>query len=111
MLEAMGPLKYAPSRGTRRRTGQVRLGLHTRMAVIGGDGQGDRHEQLAMGDTPNIAARIQGVAAPDTVAISAATARLVQQAFALDDLGADAQRRGGTAAGIRCPQPARVASR
>ena len=57
------------------------------MAVIGEMGGGDRHEQLAMGDTPNIAARIQGVAAPDTIAISAATARLVQHAFALDDLG------------------------
>jgi class 3 adenylate cyclase len=37
---------------------QVRLGLHTGLAVIGEMGGGDRHEQLAMGDTPNIAARI-----------------------------------------------------
>ena len=56
---------------------QVRLGLHTGMAVIGDMGSGDRREQLAMGDTPNIAARLQGLAAPDTVVLSAVTARLV----------------------------------
>ena len=86
MLEAMGPLN-TPLEAQDGVRVQVRLGLHTGMAVIGEIGGGDRHEQLAMGDTPNIAARIQGVAAPDTVAISAATARLVQHAFALDDLG------------------------
>jgi AAA ATPase domain/Adenylate and Guanylate cyclase catalytic domain len=66
----------------------VRLGLHTGLAVIGEMGGGDRHEQLAMGDTPNIAARLQGLAAPDTVALSATTARLVQRRFALETLGA-----------------------
>ena len=66
---------------------QVRLGLHTGMAVIGHMGSGDRHEQLAMGDTPNIAARLQGLAAPDTVVLSAVTARLVQRRFALETLG------------------------
>ena len=50
-------------------------------------GGGDRHEQLAMGDTPNIAARLQGLAAPDTVVLSAVTARLVQRRFALETLG------------------------
>jgi class 3 adenylate cyclase len=66
---------------------QVRLGLHTGLAVIGAMGGGDRYEQLAMGDTPNIAARLQGLAAPDTVALSAVTARLVQRRFALEPLG------------------------
>ena len=56
-----------------------------------------------MGDTPNIAARIQGVATPDTIAISATTARLVQYAFALDDLGVQTLKGDGTAAGVRCP--------
>ena len=50
-------------------------------------GGGDRHEQLAMGDTPNIAARLQGLADPDTVVLSAVTARLVQRRFALETLG------------------------
>jgi hypothetical protein len=47
-----------------------------------------RQEQLALGETPNLAARIQGLAAPDTVVISAATHRLVQGMFADEDLGA-----------------------
>src|SRR5215510_8568571 len=51
---------------------------------IGGDG---RQEQLALGETPNIAARLQGLAAPDTVVISAATFRLVQGYFTAEDLG------------------------
>jgi class 3 adenylate cyclase/tetratricopeptide (TPR) repeat protein len=86
MLEAMDPLNTHLEAQDGVRV-QVRLGLHTGMAVIGEMGSGGRHEQLAMGGTPNIAARIQGVAAPNTLVISAATARLVHQAFALDDLG------------------------
>src|SRR5207245_6160458 len=63
---------------------QVRIGIHTGLVVVGEIGGGGRHEQLALGETPNIAARLQGLAAPDTVVISAATARLVQSAFALE---------------------------
>jgi predicted ATPase len=51
---------------------------------MGGDG---RQEQLALGDTPNIAARLQGLAAPDTVVISAVTQRLIQGYFTCHDLG------------------------
>lgn len=65
----------------------VRLGIHTGVVVVGDVGGGDRHEQLALGETPNIAARIQGLASPDAVIISAATARLVRATFALEDLG------------------------
>src|SRR5439155_16133711 len=43
--------------------------------------------QLAWGDTPIVAARLQGLAAPDTVVMSAATWRLVQGYFACDALG------------------------
>ncbi|HEY7491137.1 MAG TPA: adenylate/guanylate cyclase domain-containing protein [Candidatus Tectomicrobia bacterium] len=84
-LEPLNTTQLAPRYGVRV---QVRLGLHTGMAVIGEIGGGDRHEQLAMGDTPNIAARLQGLAAPDTVALSAVTARLVQRRFVLETLGA-----------------------
>ena len=42
---------------------------------------------MALGDTPNVAARLQGLAAPDTVVISDVTWRLVQGYFACDDLG------------------------
>ena len=48
---------------------------------------GGRHEQLALGETPNIGARLEELAAPNTVVISATTARLVQHAFTLEDLG------------------------
>jgi class 3 adenylate cyclase len=65
----------------------VRIGLHTGLVVIGEMGGGNRQEQLAMGDTPNIAARLQGLAAPNTVVLSAVTARLVQEAFALQERG------------------------
>jgi class 3 adenylate cyclase len=65
----------------------VRIGLHTGMAVIGDIGGGERHEHLAMGDTPIIAARLQELAAPDSVVISAMTARLLHDAFVLEDLG------------------------
>src|SRR6266404_3775466 len=48
----------------------VRIGIHTGVVVVGEMGGGSRQEQLAMGETPNVAARIQGLAAPDTVVIS-----------------------------------------
>ena len=51
----------------------VRIGLHTGPVVVGEMGGGGRHEHLALGDTPNIAARLQSLAAPDTVAVSATT--------------------------------------
>jgi class 3 adenylate cyclase/predicted ATPase/energy-coupling factor transporter ATP-binding protein EcfA2 len=87
IIEAMEPLNtthLVPQYGVHV---AVRCGLHTGLAVIGQVGSGGRREQLALGDTPNIAARIQGLAAPNTVVLSATTAHLVQSTFALDDLG------------------------
>jgi class 3 adenylate cyclase len=66
---------------------QVRIGIHTGVVVIGEIGSSEKREILALGETPNIAARLQGLAAPDTVVISAATQRLVQGLFACQDLG------------------------
>jgi class 3 adenylate cyclase/predicted ATPase len=66
----------------------VRVGLHTGLVVVGEMGGGGRQEQLALGDTPNIAARIQGLAAPDTMVISAATQRLIEGYFTCHALGA-----------------------
>src|SRR6185369_11347959 len=65
----------------------VRLGVHTGLVVVGEVGGGERHERLALGDTPNVAARRQGLAEPDTLVISSATVHLVQGVFALEDLG------------------------
>ena len=47
----------------------VRVGIHTGLVVVGAMGGGGRQEQLALGETPNVAARIQGLAASDTIAI------------------------------------------
>jgi hypothetical protein len=68
----------------------VRVGIHTGLVVVGEMGSGGRHEHLALGDTPNLAARLQDLAAPDTVVISAATARLVQGYFTCQDFGPQA---------------------
>jgi class 3 adenylate cyclase len=77
MLEAMATLNTALVRDQGVRLA-VRVGIHTGLVVVSEMGSGGRHEHLALGDTPNLAARLQGLAAPDTVVISAATARLAQ---------------------------------
>lgn len=56
---------------------QVRIGIHTGPVVVGEMGGANRHERLALGETPNIAARVQGAARPDEILITAATHRLV----------------------------------
>ena len=66
----------------------VRLGIHTGLVVVGDIGGAERQEQLALGETPNIAARLQGLAVPDTVVISEATAQLVHGYFVCQALGA-----------------------
>jgi class 3 adenylate cyclase len=66
---------------------QVRIGIHTGLVVIGEIGSSAKREMLALGETPNIAARIQGIAKPDEVVISAATYRLVQGLFECQGLG------------------------
>src|SRR6185436_9208206 len=66
---------------------QVRIGIHTGPVMIGEIGAGEHTEQLALGETPNIAARVQGQAEPNTVVISQATYRLVQGFFTYEGLG------------------------
>ena len=65
----------------------VRLGIHTGLVVVGQMGGAGRHEQLALGETPNLAARLQALAEPDTVVISEATYRLLHGIFVCHDLG------------------------
>ncbi len=65
----------------------VRIGIHTGPVVVGEMGGDKRHESLAMGETPNLAARLQGLAEPDTVVISRATQKLVAGRFRLESLG------------------------
>ena len=68
----------------------VRVGIHTGPVVVGEMGGGGRHEQLALGETPNIAARLEGLATPNRVVISERTRRLVGGVFDLEDLGVHA---------------------
>jgi class 3 adenylate cyclase/predicted ATPase len=65
----------------------VRVGIHTGPVVVGVMGGGGRHEHLALGETPNVAARLQNLAPANAVVLSAVTARLVHGTFALEDLG------------------------
>src|SRR5262245_14174966 len=65
----------------------VRIGVHTGVAIVGDVGGANRTERLAMGDTPNITARIQGLANPNAIVISAATHQLVRDYFTTRSLG------------------------
>ena len=84
MVEALGPTQYPPATGVHL---AVRLGIHTGLVVVGEVGGGTRQEQLALGETPNIATRLQGIAAPNTLVISAATFQLLGGFFACQPLG------------------------
>ena len=87
MIEAVGQLntRLGQERGVQL---AVRLGCHTGLVVVGEVGSGTRQEQLALGETPNLAARLQGLAAPNTLVISAATWQLLRGFFACQSLGA-----------------------
>ncbi len=67
----------------------VRIGITTGMVVAGDIGSGERREEKAIvGETPNLAARLQALAEPNTVVIGASTQRLVEGLFECDTLGA-----------------------
>ena len=68
---------------------QTRLGIATGLVVVGDlIGSGASQEQAIVGETPNLAARLQGVAEPNSVVIAESTRRLVGNLFELEDLGA-----------------------
>ncbi|HXA21585.1 MAG TPA: AAA family ATPase [Acetobacteraceae bacterium] len=66
----------------------VRLGIATGLAVVGDlIGEGAAQEHGVVGETPNLAARLQGLAPPDTMVIGDATRRQIGGLFDLEDLG------------------------
>ncbi|MEO6062837.1 MAG: adenylate/guanylate cyclase domain-containing protein, partial [Thermoflexales bacterium] len=67
---------------------RMRVGLNTGLVVVGNIGAGQHVEYLAVGDTVNLAARMQSAAEPDTICIAENTAREVRHAFELQSLGA-----------------------
>lgn len=82
----------------------VRVGIHTGLVVAGDLGGADtRAADAIVGETPNVAARLQGLAKPNTVAVSEATHGLTAGTFAWDDLGT--RKAKGVAGGIRVYQP------
>jgi predicted ATPase/class 3 adenylate cyclase len=67
---------------------QIRVGIATGVAVVGDlIGEGSSQEQAVVGDTPNLAARLQALAEPGTVMISATTRRLTARQFEYRDRG------------------------
>ena len=79
----------------------VRLGIATGLAVVGDlIGEGAAQERGVVGETPNLAARLQGLAAPNTLIVGEATRRQVGGLFDVADLGPQAL------AGFAEPQPA-----
>ena len=80
---------------------QARVGIATGLVVVGDlIGEGSAQEQSVVGETPNLAARLQALAEPDAVVIAAGTRRLVGDLFEYQDLGAVEVK------GIAAPVPA-----
>jgi class 3 adenylate cyclase len=81
VIEAVGKL---PAREDLR----VRLGIATGLAVVGDlIGEGAAQERGVVGETPNLAARLQALATPNTLVIAEATRRQIGALFDLEDLG------------------------
>src|SRR3974390_966786 len=81
LVAAVGGLKiHAPL--------QTRIGIATGLVVVGDlIGSGEAQEHDIVGETPNLAARLQAVAEPNTVVIAEATRKLLGNLFELQDLG------------------------
>ncbi len=83
LIEAIG--RFNPSRSSRL---AVRVGIATGEVVVGAPiGERDAQEHSVVGETPNLAARMQAFAQPDTVVIDTRTRRLLGNLFDLRNLG------------------------
>jgi class 3 adenylate cyclase/DNA polymerase III delta prime subunit len=81
VIEAVGRLRA-------REDLRVRLGIATGLAVVGDlIGEGAAQERGVVGETPNLAARLQALATPNTLVIAEATRRQIGELFDLEDLG------------------------
>ena len=92
---------------------QTRVGIATGLVVVGDlIGSGSAQEQGVVGKTPNLAARLQGVAEPNSVVIAESTRTLVGNLFELEDLGAkDLKGIDGPVRAWGALRPASVESR
>ena len=84
LVEAVPKLKTAAGAPL-----QVRVGIATGLVVVGDlIGSGEAQERGVVGDTPNLAARLQALAEPNMVVIAEGTRRLLGNLFEFEDLGA-----------------------
>ena len=92
---------------------QTRVGIATGLVVVGDlIGSGASQEQAIVGETPNLAARLQGVAEPNAVVIAESTRKLLGNLFELEDLGAkDLKGVVGSVRAWAALRPASVESR
>jgi class 3 adenylate cyclase len=106
LIQAVGELKSnAPL--------QTRVGIATGLVVVGDlIGSGAAQEQAVVGETPNVAARLQGIAEPNTVVIAESTRKLLGGLFEFEDLGQkDLKGIAGPVRAWAALRPASVASR
>lgn len=71
----------------RQRPLQIRVGIHTGIVVVSEMGKGERRELMALGEAPNVANRLQTIAEPNSVVLSAVTQRLTEGLFSYEPLG------------------------
>jgi class 3 adenylate cyclase len=92
---------------------QTRIGIATGLVVVGDlIGSGASQEQAIVGETPNLAARLQGMAEPNSVVIAESTRKLLGNLFQLEDLGGqDLKGISGTVRAWAALRPASVESR
>ena len=106
LVAAVGALKtHAPL--------QTRVGIATGLVVVGDlIGSGASQEQAIVGETPNLAARLQGIAEPSSVFLAESTRKLVGNLFELEDLGAqDLKGISGLVRAWAVLRPSQVESR
>jgi len=85
-LEIAAAVTSLETRGTERLA--VRIGIATGLVVVGDlVGEGSAQEQAVVGETPNLAARLQALAQPGQIVLAGATRRLIGDLFRLTDLG------------------------
>jgi class 3 adenylate cyclase/predicted ATPase len=85
-LEIAAAVRSLETRGTERLA--VRIGIATGLVVVGDlVGEGSAQEQAVVGETPNLAARLQALAEPGQIVLAGTTRRLIGDLFRLRDLG------------------------
>jgi class 3 adenylate cyclase len=93
---------------------QTRVGIATGLVVVGDlmTGSGEAHERGIVGETPNLAARLQGIAEPNSVVFAESTRKLIGNLFELADLG-DLELKGvsGSVKAWTALRPSSVESR